>query len=127
MYLLILTLVYYNDPLDIMKILRVHFKNIIIGVLAFLLINNSKFNIAKFNSFFINIAVLFSLLSILLYLIYFIGNISCTLVTYEESQITFFRAGVLGFFNYSSLASLLGSVKIYIVLLKYILYFTLYY
>jgi hypothetical protein len=97
--LMFISIVNYDEIYIIKKIYRVFIKNILIGLLFFVLISNKKFNIVKFNDFLINLAFVFSILSLILYFGYIFGMIQLTQIRILNSPIIFYRGLFFGYLN----------------------------
>ena len=75
LYLIISSLFLYDDTTYIFKSFRVFFKDIVIGIICFLIINDRRINIIELNKLFVTFAFVFCFLSLILYFGFLFGNI----------------------------------------------------
>jgi hypothetical protein len=91
--------IYAEEPDLQMKLIRVHIKNLFVGLMIFNIIVSPKLNFEKLNSIIVNIAVFFSVLSLILYFGFLLGIIPLSYYKLEEIEIPFSRGWLFGYLN----------------------------
>jgi hypothetical protein len=100
LYFITLLFSYYaEDPELQMKLLRVHVKNLVVGLMIFSIIVSPKINFDKLNILIVNIAVFFSILSLILYFGYLLRAIPLSYYELEGLDQLFARGWIFGYLN----------------------------